>query len=60
MSRNCYTRTIRTSEHQQHHRQEKELAIIARELQRMGTEPTPTPTDNDVKQRRRVRLAHNR
>jgi len=60
MPRNCYTKTVRSSEHRQRVRQEKELAVIARELHLMGAEPTSTPTVNEVKQRRRLRLAHRR
>jgi hypothetical protein len=38
MSRTRYTTTVRMTKRRQLHRQEKELAIIARELQRMGAE----------------------
>jgi hypothetical protein len=60
MSRNDYTRTVRKRECRQIERQEQELRILARELRCTCTEFPILPVINEPKERRRVRLEHNR
>jgi hypothetical protein len=56
MSRNRYTKLVHQEQRAQLARQEKVLAIFARELHGKIAEPAATPDTNDNKQRRRTRL----
>lgn len=56
MSRNHYTKIIRKEQRALLARQEKALAVLARELHRTATEPAAAPVADDGKQRRRIRL----
>lgn len=56
MARNRFTKIIRREQRALMARQEKELAVLARELHRRIAEPAAAPVTDDGKQRRRTRL----
>jgi hypothetical protein len=59
MARNKYTSAIHKIERAQIARQEKELDALARDLLR-ASEELLLPVINEAKERRQVRLEHNR
>ena len=56
MARNRYTNIVHKEQRALMARQEKELAVLARELHRTVAEPAAAPVIDNGKQRRRTRL----